>query len=45
MTIESKEHVVLFRSYDLMCTICMDNDFCNTLNDKDLLTKLDVLID
>jgi hypothetical protein len=45
MTIESKEHVVLFRSYDIMCTICMDKDFANSLNDNDLLIKLDVLID
>jgi len=45
MTIESKEHDVLFRSYDIMCTICMDKDFCDLLNNKDLLAKLDVLID
>jgi hypothetical protein len=44
MTIESKEHVVLFKSYDIMCTICMDKDFYNSLNDKDLLIKLDVLV-
>ena len=45
MTIESNEHVVLFRSYDIMCTICMDKDFAASLDDNDLLIKLDVLID